>query len=391
MGARTRGYCRARKFPAVFHGRTRTVCTGGLAACVVVAGAAAVAWGRGEFNPAPGSPFTMPAPARLVEFSPNGRLLAVGSEGTHTSAVTLFSVSHTGTLHRLPGSLFSHSTSLSVGSFSPGGKLIIVWSNINQLKPGGQRLTLYSVGANGLGKRHSSAVVADAAWGSGEFSPDGKLLAVPFAGGRKLAMFSVTSGGALHKLPGSPFRFNSANEIAFDPNGRYLATFNLSTGLNNKLELYTVGPRGIGSTPVSSTRAGYTITHVAFSPSGDFIAATNHQIGATGRVWVFRVGTNGALRKTPGAPFATEPNGRPSALAFSPDGKLLAVDNAGHRTLAIVFSVRADGSLRRIAALRSTNASGSSVGPKDLAFSPNSNLLAVANQVGGPVSVFARR
>lgn len=190
----------------------------------------AVAAGGSVFHPAPGSPFRTPGSADVVEFSPNGRLLASGSEesyenGTSISAVTLFSVSSRGQLHKLPGSLVAHNLlSLSLGPFSPNGRSLLVWHE--------DRFALYAVGGGGLTGKHSpSWTIPGLVNGGGVFSPDGRFLAI--LGGTTLWLFSVTADGSLVQVPRAPVAFGNSdtpNGVAFSPDDRFIAGVNTSKG-----------------------------------------------------------------------------------------------------------------------------------------------------------------
>ncbi|MBV8997018.1 MAG: beta-propeller fold lactonase family protein [Pseudonocardiales bacterium] len=97
---------------------------------------------------------------------------------------------------------------------------------------------------------------------------------------------------------------------------------------------------------------------------------------------VFSVGADGTLSPVPGSPFAT--GAKPSSVAFSPSGRLLAVANAYDNTVS-VFSVGAGGTLSP--ATGSPFATGRN--PVSVAFSPSGLLLAVAHANDNTVSVFS--
>ena len=59
------------------------------------------------------------------------------------------------------------------------------------------------------------------------FSPSGGLLATANYGGNTVSVFSVSPGGALTQVAGSPFVTGSRpNSVAFSPSGGLLATAN---------------------------------------------------------------------------------------------------------------------------------------------------------------------
>jgi WD40 repeat protein len=121
---------------------------------------------------------------------------------------------------------------------------------------------------------------------------------------------------------------------------------------------------------------------VAFSPDGRLLA-TGDQIHA---VSVFSVAPGGALTQVSGSQFTT---GTPSgtgvlSVAFSPSGALLAATNSN--ATVSVFSVGSGGTLTQVS--NSPFATGGSGDPSAVAFSPTAGLLAVAN-FNHSVSVFS--
>jgi 6-phosphogluconolactonase len=131
-----------------------------------------------------------------------------------------------------------------------------------------------------------------------------------------------------------------------------------------------------------ATGATSTIATV-FSPNGRLLAVTSHTsappLELPSRVSVFSVGSGGVLTAVSGSPFATDL--LPFFLAFSPNGKLLAVPGL----LGVsVFSVAADGALTPV----NGSPFASSNGSISAAFSPGGRLLATAN-IDNTVSVFS--
>ena len=354
-----------------------------LAGSLLLGCASAVsAAGPPRFSAAPGSPVALPTYGASPEFSPSGRLLAVWSEGVDAaghpvSAVTLFTVAPDGRLRRLPGSLIQHNRDFaSLGPFSPDGRYVVVCDGHN-----GDRLNVYSVDRNGLGKRRFSAHIPNV-YCDASFSSDGKLLALDDAG---LGMYSVAANGSLHRIPGSPFPVLIQPALAFSPTGSYLAALG-DAPQDHTLALYSVGVTGAPSAaPVTLVHAGHSLNDLAFSPSGGLLAAVSY---SNSLVQVYTVGPGPTLSKAPGGPRLTEPAGLPQSPAFSPDGKLLALADVNTHNV-VVFSVAADGALRRKAVVRS--ARSNHLGPTGVAFSPDGKLLAVANRADGTVAVFSVR
>jgi WD40 repeat protein len=132
-------------------------------------------------------------------------------------------------------------------------------------------------------------------------------------------------------------------------------------------------------TPVAGSpfAAGNEVSAVAFSPNGGLVAVAN---SGDNTVSVFSVDpSTGALSEVSGSPFDVGEG--PQSVAFSPSGGLLAVANNGDGTVS-VFSV--DPSTSAL-----TEVSGSPFAvtdpPTSVAFGPEGGLLAAA-LVGGKTS-----
>jgi 6-phosphogluconolactonase (cycloisomerase 2 family) len=255
---------------------------------------------------APVSQTPTPAGPVALAFSPDGSLLAVvnattegsgsvamysvGSDGGQPDQVLVFSVASDGTLSPVPGSPFATGQQPTSVAFSPDGGLVAVPSFIDD-ESARARVSIYGLAAQGQlvpvqvapTGSHSASIAFSA----------GGLLAVGNLGEPgSVSVFSVLSGGELSEAPGSP----------------------------TPLE----GPQG-----------------VAFSPDGALLAVTGQ--GRTLRV--FFVGPDGALTPAPGSPFPSgDPNGLPFSVAFSHDGRWLAMTNCPYPPLGSgtvsLFSVR---------------------------------------------------
>jgi 6-phosphogluconolactonase (cycloisomerase 2 family) len=176
---------------------------------------------------------------------------------------------------------------------------------------------------------------------------------------------------------GSPFTTGSIASLAFSPDGSLLATENAG----NTISVYSVGADGALTKSVGSPHAvGSGDNAIAFSPNGKLLA-TADRVDST--LTMFSVGAGGALAPVAGFPISSGGT-FPVALSFSPSGNLLAVVNESSNAVS-VYAVSSGGALSQVPG--SPFATG--VFPQAVAFSPSGGLLAVANAFVGTVSMFS--
>lgn len=156
-------------------------------------------------NNIPGQPRAF---ANVVEFNPDGRLLAVGS---FDKSVRLWNPNTGQPLHTLT----AHTGSVVAVKFSPDSSLLATASredeNVRLWNPNtGQPLhTLTSHTFGG----HASSVMA--------FSPDGTVLATLSASDNTVQLWDPIKGQPLHTLAGHA---GTVSSLAFSPDGALLAT-----------------------------------------------------------------------------------------------------------------------------------------------------------------------
>jgi WD40 repeat protein len=333
-------------------------------------------------SPVKGSPFPTgaSADASSLSFDPGGRLLAAGNAD---GSVSVFSVTGPAPrLTRVAGSPITTASHAPVTvAFSPNGSLLAAAGNDGNV-------TLFGVQRSPVAVRPvTTASVAVGAQTSAReaFSPHGSLLAIA-GGGGSVSVFSVApSSGALTPVSGSPFSAAPHAvivDLAFSPTGALLATadgvpsvsvFSVdpSNGALSPLQgspfdvsapyvtgvafrsrellalsgtaVFSLGlsPRAIreraGSPffPLSAPGPG----PVALGPSDRTIAAVD-AAGGEGRVWLASLEPPAGWLPAAGGPLATGPGSGPAALAFSPNGALLATGAHGHVALLSVARSR---------------------------------------------------
>lgn len=215
---------------------------------------------------------------RVVQWSPDGKYLAVGAYG-------LF-LYDAGTLE-LAREIGDYQWVYHL-AFSPDAKtLAVVYDGI----------TFWNVDSGG--EIGSIQGMKDA--GAIAFSPDGKQLAVSI--GMVTKIVDVSSGNELATLPTGPTQSN----IAFSPDGQYLAAAGGSAGQEIQIIDRKTGKAALvlkETNPVKS---------IAYSADGQRLATTYFD----GKVKIWNAST-GLLERN-----ITGHTGQVDGAAFSPDGKLL--------------------------------------------------------------------
>ena len=143
------------------------------------------------------------------------------------------------------------------------------------------------------------------------------------------------------------------------------------------------GSASLWTDTATPATAGDQPSSLAFSPGGQWAATANR---GGGSISMFGVGKDGIPAPVNGSPFEVTGPVNPTAVAFSPDGTVLAAVGPGDSRLnsdgVSLFQVRADGKLS------GESATGNGTRPEAVAFSPGGHLLATANE-NGTVSMYS--
>ncbi len=269
--------------------------------------------------------------ATSVAFSPDGRLLATGSQD---GAVRLWDVATGAEIRRLSG----HTAEVNAVAFSPDGSLVASASGDRTLRlwdtaSGAVRATL---------RGHTGGVLALA------FNDDGTLLASGSVD-KDIRLWGVPSGEPLMTLSGHRWLVVA---LAFSPDGSLLA----SGSWDNSVRLWRVAD----GTEIRVLRGHRNFVRaVTFSPDGATLASGSWD--TTVRLWDV---ASGQERVT-----LSGHDGPVFSLAYSPDGLYLA-SASGDQT-ACVWDVREQREAFRLEGHRH-NVVG-------VAFSPDGKVLATAS------------
>jgi 6-phosphogluconolactonase (cycloisomerase 2 family) len=359
----------------------------------------------GDLSPVAPDVSTRAKPSSIA-FGADGSTLAVGLDGH--AGLSLFGVGsedhHLAELAAPAQVGFSHA---SLSSTSDGEYL----ASVDQEN---DRVSVLTTSADGQITASSGPMSTGDGPVASATDPNGRLLAVANSEGGTVSMFALSAGGVLTPIGSPILPGGHPRGMAFvplsdpllavitdgdQPDGsdssistfRLSADGHLSPGVQTSMGLQSgavaMSSQGLLATATSSGIATFTFSSagvpsptappidepfwsvLAFSKVGGLLAVARAD---TDLVTTFAVSAGGGLTPigTP-VPLGSGRYGGPADLAFSPDGRFLALAESSDRSLVSTFAVSPHGQLTPIASAFAGEIYAS------LAFSPDGHLLAV--------------
>jgi WD40 repeat protein len=338
----------------------------------------------GALMPVPGSPFTTGTAKTIaysVAFHPSGTMLACANNAGNSakSSVTVFTVQSSGALKPLTGG-WTGKTTTSV-AFSPDGKLLAATNY------GDNTVSVFSVGPPfqavmgspfAAGGNSPYAVAFDPGMG---VVPQQPMFATADLQSNStdtyVSVFASNAGAwqpVVHYPNGSNACGNAGPaEVAFHPGGDWLASANSTQGTVSTL---SVGPGGVlkmANSWATTTGCNVPVNTLAFSPNGPIpnLLATGSGLPASVQIFKF---AKGGLTKLVSQPIGDNNPGATNSVTFHPIEPLLAVADSSGVSL---FVVTPNGTLTPLAGSPVPVPVANNSNPKSLAFSPDGKFLAV--------------
>jgi 6-phosphogluconolactonase len=277
-----------------------------------------------------------------------GKFLYASNGGTQN--ISAFTVDpNSGLLTATSGSPFSVGATIGSGDISlaatPNGQFLFAGVATNST------VVTFSIGADGSLTEVSSVAVGVPPAGM-KASADGKYLAIalPNAGAfGGVAMYSIGANGALTLLNGAPVLGTGPagmiNDVDIDCAGGFVFAAT-PTGGAAVVDVFSLSSGGalspVAGSPFSAA-PGWNASVAILSPNDQFLFASNQ---GDGLITVFNV-NSGALSPITGSPFSIAGPGTPAGMATDQGGTLLYV--TGTPNLIRTFTIAANGSLTQVA------------------------------------------
>jgi DNA-binding beta-propeller fold protein YncE len=323
----------------------------------------------------------------FIDYSPivQGTLLTMAGNFNDTTVNVYFANQKTGILTQVPGSPFQ-TGAVNVGitgvRFSPNGQFAVVANQqdstvslfaVNPLAVA--PATVFTL----IGSPVSTGQPFDLPFGL-SWSPNGQNVSVANDdGGNTVSIFSFTPSGLT--LLTRVTVLGDPEYVVYSPDGLHAAVSSISIGM---ITIFSVAPNGAFITPGMSfpLGGGQFTTTLAYSPDGKSLAVINNNSPLPSNVTVFVVNTvTGALSNPRAYPLGSSPIG----IAYRPNGACAAVTNSGDNTISLFAVDPVSGNFTQIAG---SPISSVGVEPIMIAYAPNGCFAAVAMGGSNNVGVF---
>ena len=238
-----------------------------------------------------------------VAFSPDGKLLASGASG---KGIKLWDV-ETGEVKQ---TLEGHPYGTDALAFSTDGRMLV---------SGSEKVRLWDVKTGRLIREMDEKKILVDSLGVQDvaFSPDGKSIA---SAGDHLIIWDVDTGEPIKQFESGSY------VVALSPDGKSIAS-----ATSDKVKLFDIATGKLKFEAKQSDDYAR-IQSLAFSPDGKLLASASLGIISDVKVWDAQTG---ALKQTLKPYKKTPEYGGIEAVAFSPDGKLLASGNGHIKTITL--------------------------------------------------------
>jgi 6-phosphogluconolactonase (cycloisomerase 2 family) len=311
-----------------------------------------------------GAPLSTTGYSYSIAFSPDNRFLVNAT--SQPSTLGVYAVSSARTLKATAAPITGDGPHAM--TFDPINRYLAVANDTTK------SISLYTM--SGTGRLTQANFPAPARDGAGKlsFSRDGKLLAATLPSEHAILLFTVSSSGALVQA-GGPVDMGPSGrmDIAFNPTADVLAVMNA-----DQLLTFTVSADGMLTPAGSPVTTGSGTTAIAFTHDGQFLTTTD---ASSQTLTTFSVTTAGALAQVGER---VSDSRQPVSVSYSPQENLLAALNYKNNTLT-TWRLSETGVLSAVDTVATPPNSYDDV----VAFSPDGKSIAVSLRDSSKIAFYA--
>lgn len=270
-----------------------------------------------------------PGAVQSVSFSPNGKYLGVGYGASPYFSV--YTVNETtGSLFKIPDAPVIAASTANGIKFSPDSKHVAVATSGGGSGSSTPNIRVYSVVGTVLTKIADPVSLAGGGMWSVDWTPDGRVIAVAGTNSPTVSFYEF-DGETLTKLA-DPVAFptGTITHLKYSPDGKYLA---MSGGTTPFVSVYSVKHNTYVKLANPSPLPAAACYGVEWSPDGRYL-----MVSQSASPWIIAYRFNGRFRGSLEAPVVLPPS-QGNRGTFSPDGKIFALANSGNPTLNVYQSL----------------------------------------------------